>query len=195
MQQAAPGVCGPSVSKLPYSAEAVADVLAFNQAVLARSGFSTVTRARVMIIDSGLPRALIDHPLVRPVLDVNRFDLLAAGSTQNSAEDPTPSGCGNPDGDSAAGWLSGTFPKSRFGITGSLARRRSLCQHRAACASIPIDGMTPRMVRLLPHWQREDRDCSMFGLRFADHVAIAMARNAASRLLTARRGPVRCTRY
>ena len=112
--QESAGACEPAglPPDWPFSVADVANVIAFNEAVLTEAGLDPAPRARILVVDSGLPAALIAREDFRRILDLNRVEAMGAGEFAKGAEDASaPAGCRDVDHDRGAtlyGFLSGS---------------------------------------------------------------------------------------
>ncbi len=78
-QTTADGTCTGEGPGWPFDAASVADIIAHNIEVFGRLGIRRFSRTEVMVVDSGLPDALIEHDTVAPFINVDLAASLAPG--------------------------------------------------------------------------------------------------------------------
>lgn len=101
--QASTGQCTAGPPDWPFDAGLVAEVIRYGRAVLREAGLGNPLRARILVVDSGLPAAVIAQPDFARMLDVNWAEAMGGGRYAASPEDPDRNrSCTDPDADGGA---------------------------------------------------------------------------------------------
>lgn len=165
----------------PFSIDHVAGVIAFGNEVLAEAMLNPPVRARILVVDSGLPPALLANPDFLRLIDINRREAMGAGAFARNAEEASEQkGCRDLDRDPGA---------SLYGFVPLDEGNRRLDAH-CQPAEDPIAAIAPP----LPDSQMQDYDpahgAMVAGLAsggpdlirsvpdLQQHLAISMARIA-----------------